>query len=181
MVKSTAIVLFCITIILIGFMLSSKATGIWHLIHLATMPEDLFSPIIHEKFDFDKEGNSKEYTLNPKYRDFYAVSIFSQNGINSSDFGTKDDRYKLKGKFKIELFSHDHKVSEKIVSRWTSALYKDNNMKIYKSITIFTFPVPVNGFSTNRMKLKITVIESSNILKEYKNDIELQIKVSGIP
>ncbi len=50
MMKSTVIVLFCIISILTGFMLSSKAIGIWHLIHLVTMPEDLFSPIINSTF-----------------------------------------------------------------------------------------------------------------------------------
>lgn len=179
--KSTAIVFFCIISILTGFMLSSKATGIWHLIHLVTMSEDLFSPIIIDKFDFNKKDNSKEYTLNPKYRDFYAVSIFSQNGISKADFGTNDNRYEIEGKFKIELFNNDQKMSEKIVTRWTSGLYKNNNMKIFKSITIFTFPVPVNGFSINNMKLKISVVEPSNILKKYINDIELQVTVSGVP
>ncbi len=179
--KSTVIVLFCIISILAGFMLSSKAIGIWHLINLVTMPEDLFSPIINDKFDFDKKGNSKEYTLNPKYRDFYAVSIVSQNGISKADFGTNDNRYELEGKLKVELFNNGQKVSEKIVTRWMSGLYKNNNMKIFKSITIFTFPVPVNGFSINSMKLKISVVEPSNILKKYKNDIELQITVSGVP
>lgn len=162
-------------------MLSDKATGVWHLLHLVTMPEDLFSSIINDKFDFDKKGNSKEYTLNPKYRDFYAVSIFSQNGISKADFGANDNLYELEGKLKIELFNNHQKVLEKIVTRWTSAFYKNNNMKIFKSITIFTFPVPVNGFSINSMKLKISVVEPSNILKKYKNDIELQIIVAGAP
>ena len=181
MIKSISILILCILIALTGFMFSSKAVVAWHIMHLATMPKDLLLPIINDKFDFNKKGNFKEYTLKPKYRDFYAVSIFSKKGINSADFKMQDDRHVLKGKLKIELFNDNHKVSEKIVTRWTSALFKNNTMKSYKSITFFEFPIPINGFSTDNIKLKISVIEPSTILEAYKNDIELQIKVSGIP
>lgn len=144
------------------------------------MPDDLHTPIVTDIFEFNEKGYSKEYKLKPKYRDIYAVSVISKNGISPSEI-RGDNNYDLEGKFKIELFRNSKKLSEKIIDGFENATFTGNDTKTYKSIGLYSFPIPFESFSTNNMKIKISVIEPDSRLGKYKESIELQIGVSAIP
>ncbi len=176
--KITGFFLIATTILLPAFLFSAKSTGFWRFIHLVTLPQDLFEPIVLERFRFDEDGYSKKYELHPKYRGFYTIQICNFDGFKSSDFDSGNSRYGLKGKFKIELFKGEEKVVEKIVTNWTTASLKNNNLKMFETLSIYEFPIPIKGFNIKDMILRFSVIEPSPILKNHGNDIKLQVKVS---
>jgi hypothetical protein len=157
----------------------TNPTGTWHLFHLATMPDDLFTPIIIDKFEFHTKEHTKEYKLDPKYRDLYEVLIFNENGFISEDFRSANKRPELKGEYKIQLFNGKEIVFEDTIKTWTRATFKNNDMKTYSDLTIYEFPIPLKGFSTSDIKLRISVIKPSSILEKYKQDIELRVRVSA--
>lgn len=143
------------------------------------MPNDLYNPIITDKFRFHEPDYTKEYKLDPKYRGFYEIRISNKKGFNSSDFAAQKPRYNLKGKFKIELFKGGNKILEKTVSEWKTASFKGNDLETYEDLSIYEFPIPLKGFKISDIKLKFSVVEPSPILKIYENDIELQVRVSS--
>lgn len=54
-------------------------------------------------------------------------------------------------------------------------------MNYIKSISLYDFPIPPRGISLKGTKIKIKVVEPNLNLGKYKNNIELQIRVSQRP
>ncbi len=154
---------------------------VWQIVHLAYPPEDLYQPIVTDKFSFYERGYSKTYPLKPKYRDNYEVIISSSPDTIPSGCGKENRTYEFEGKIKFELFNHGEKVSDEEVTDWDSIGYQDKNMNYIKSICLYTFPVPPKGFSLDGTIIKITVVEPDHNLGKYENNIELQIRVSPTP
>ena len=182
MKRRTTTIIICILAIFVSlmiFMLSPKGLGAVRILHLVFMPSNLFEPIISDDFKFYKDNFSSEYMLKPKYRDFYEILISSKTGFKASDFSNSNDRYDLKGEFRIELFSGDEKIIDETVNRWSSATFMGNDLKTYTDLSIFEFPVQINGLKIEDTKLKISVVEPSQLLGKYKNDLQLQVRVSA--
>ena len=172
---------FCLGIaILTVYLFSSQATGIWHVYHLATMPEDLFTPLFTDNFEFHTKGYSKEYDLNPKYRDIYEVSITAASNIIPSGWGeSKQNNNELEGKVKIELFNNNTRLLEDTATKWRRATFQTGNMNFYRSFSLIDFPIPTKGFQIKPSKIKITVIEPYTFLEKYQDNIKLEVKVAA--
>ena len=176
--KTITIFFLCFLSVL-AFLFSSKGIGIWRIIHLITMPADLFEPIISDTFRFHKNGYIKEYQLKPKYRDYYEIIITSKSGFDSAEFAAQEKRSSLQGQYKIELFRADEKISEETVGNWSAASFKGTDLKAYRSLSIYEFPLPIKNFKIKNIRLRFSVIKPSLLLERYKNDVELQIRVSA--
>ena len=180
MVRKSIIVTACIISIFGLFIFSNKGVGFWHIYHMATMPEDLFSPLFTDTFEFHTKGFSEEYDLNPKYRDIYEVSITSTDDTIPSHWGKeKQNKNEVKGKIKIELFANETKLSENIATNWRRATFQKDNLNFYKSVSLIDFPIPIRNFKTQPTTIKITVIEPYTVLEEYKENIKLEVKVAA--
>lgn len=145
-----------------------------HLYHLLTVPKDLYTPIVYDHFDFSKKGTTITYSLIPKYFDIYALSISFPNEKISS-------KYKFQGKLKIEFLYKEKIVLEKIADQNISALYADKEMSLYKRITLLNFIVPIYNKYKDNLSVRVSVIETDNLLEKYKDSTMLHIAVSSRP
>ncbi len=148
--------------------------GIRHIYHLLVAPDDLYDPIITDKFLFDKMGFQKTYTLHPKYFDLYDLSIVFLDGDISS-------KYKFSGKLSVEFLHKGNIVSQKIVDRIVTAGYAGKDMSKYNRIALLTYGIPIVGKFKDDISLRVTVLEVDQELKKYKNSIVLQVAVSPTP
>lgn len=145
-----------------------------HLYHLLIQPEDLYNPIIKDDFSFHKKGFSKTYELKPKYFDYYDMGIvFNENNISSN--------YKFSGKLLVEFFYKDKLVSDATVSQIAAAWPSKTDDSKYREIALFSFAIPISKKYKKDISIRITVLEEDEVLKEYKDSIQLFVAVSAIP
>jgi hypothetical protein len=145
--------------------------GIRHLAHLIAPPEDLYQPIIVDKFLFYEKGFTKTYSLKPTYLDIYEIG-FSVGGEGITS------KYKFKGKLKVEFFWKDKFLFNDVITKWKQAWDKENDMTHFKEISLYKFDMPLKGKYKNDVSVKITVLEPDDSLKELSDLIGLYIKVS---
>ena len=148
--------------------------GIRHLAHLIAPPEDLYQPIVVDKFLFHEKGFTKTYSLKPKYLDIYEIGFFvGGEGITS--------KYKFKGKLKVEFFWKDKFLYDDVITSWKHGLYKGKDMTHLIEIALYKFNIPLEGKYKKDISVKITVLEPEESLKELSDLIELYIAVSASP
>lgn len=145
-----------------------------HIVHLMAPPEDLYQPIIVDKFLFYEKGFTKTYSLKPKYFDNYDIGFsIGQEGIES--------KYKFKGKLKVEFFWKDKFLYDDLITSWDSAAYAQNDMSHFNQIALCKFGIPIDGIHTKDTSVKITVLEPDKDLERFGDLIELYIAVSPSP
>ncbi len=174
--KQIIFIIFLLVVILSALLknLIPIPLNIRHICHLVVAPKDLYKPIVADNFPFDKKGASKTYKLNPKYFDFYDISIqFLNRNISS--------RYKFSGSLSVDFMYKGEVVSTNIADRKISAWYAENDLSKYKRISLLNFEIPVNKKYKDHISVRITVLEVDQELVKYKNSIKLHIAVSAIP
>jgi len=149
--------------------------GVRHFFHLISAPKDMYHPIITDNYLFHKQGFSKTYFLKPKYLDIYEIGFISKapNQIYSN--------YRFKGEVRVEFFYKEILLFDKVIKSTLSANYSDKDMGHYRSVSLLTFQIPLNGKYKNNISLRLTVVQPDVQLKSYANSIILYIAVSAIP
>jgi hypothetical protein len=148
---------------------------------LAIPPRDLYEPLVVDKFEFAEQNYSKEYLLKPKYKDRYEIVIEVAPNTIKSGWGEKEKEYQFTGELKAEFFHGLKKIHENIITDFNSAHYQDGNLKYYKSISLFSFSLPIEGWRLRETKLKLTALKPDKFLEKHKADIRLKVRVSPIP
>jgi len=161
-------VVFIIALTGLYFLMPSAKNG--HLLNLFHHPKNLYEPIVVDAFNIWEKGFKKEYSLNPKYSDFYEIGIFNKTGISAD--------YKFNGKIKITFFRKNKVLQENIVTNMLAGYYLDKGMKYYKQISLFEFPVPLKGWDKN-CSIVLEVLEPDTVVRQYINSVQLYVSVSG--
>lgn len=149
---------------------------IWarHIINMAIEPQDLYQPIVTDKFLFYRKGFSKTYSLEPKYLDSYAIGFYSEdNSIYS--------QYKFNGKIKADFFYKDRLLFTKTTTSINAAWYVENDMKYYKKVSLMDFDIPLKGKYKDNISVVLTVLETDRELEKFGDSIKLYIAVSPTP
>ncbi len=176
--------LIAILLLLTGltmFMLSDKSIGIYHLYHLVFPPKDLYQPSITSKFNFHEKDFVAEYKFIPRYRDIYELGFKIQPNILSSGWGKDKDQYNFSGKLKVQIYQEGNLVDDAVITKHsTSFWYQDGNMDFIKSVSLYSFPIPIKGFLRKEITIHVKVIEPAEMLEQFKENINLTIRVSPI-
>lgn len=148
--------------------------GVRHIVHLSFPPEDLYHPIVTDKFSFHEKEYSRTYFLKPKYLDIYEV------GMRSSE-GNFPSTYKFSGKIKFDFYHNEEHLFEKTLSSCQAVYYTKNDYPKIHAISFITFDLPLMGKYKDNLSVKVTVVEADEFLKNYIESTELYIKVSATP
>jgi hypothetical protein len=149
-------------------------TGIRHVIHLVTQPDDLYSPIVVDSFPFWSAGFSKSYSLTPKYMDVYEI------GVQIADGGLLDKK-PFNGKVKVEFLSGDSVVAELEATDIQGGVYAGTDMQHYKKMWLSTFEIPISGKYKDDLSVKLTVLEADKDMEKYGDSLQVYIAVSSSP
>ncbi|MFB3894771.1 MAG: hypothetical protein ACE14V_00555 [bacterium] len=143
------------------------------LVHMVKPPNDLYQPIVEDKFEFATKGYSKTYNLSPRYLDPYELGfLVDQNGIES--------RYKYKGKLKIEFFRKDKLLFYDVATSIKHARYQRNDLATFDKISLYEFEIPLQGKYLKDISVRITVLEPDSRLAEINNSTTLYIAVGSL-
>ncbi len=179
--KRNIIIINILTFIIVGVLVVWMVKGFFplpigirHLFHLIFPPNNLYQPIVLDKFLFYEKGFTKTYYLKPNYLDIYEIGfLIDKNGIEST--------YKFKGKIKVEFFVKDEFLIGSMITSMDSALYKGTNMTYYKQISLYKFDIPLQEKYINDLSVKLTVLEPVQELKRFSDNVTLYIAVSATP
>jgi hypothetical protein len=176
--KKSKIIIIVLILFFFEFLISgcfsSAPIGIRHFVNSMISPNDLYKPIVLDRFLFSEKNFSKTYPLNPTHLDIYEIGfVIDHGGIEST--------YKFRGKLKIEFFWKDKFLFDNIVTSWDSAGYVQGDMTHYKQISLCKFNIPLQEKYTKDISVKLTVLEPDEELKRFYNLITLYIAVSTSP
>lgn len=146
----------------------------WHVFHLLVAPKGLYDPIVIDRFPFDKKAFAKTYELNPKYFDYYHLSIQFLNEDVSS-------KYRFSGKLLVEFLYKNKLISTKTINKQIAAWYVKNDISRYRKISLLRFEIPIEHKYSKNLSIRVTVLEVDEELKKYRESTMLNIAVSAIP
>ena len=148
--------------------------GIRHFTHLMLPPKDLYEHIVNDEFLFWEAGFSKNYSLNPKYLDFYELGLYSPIDNLPSSF-------RLKGIIKAQFFFKDELLFEKEIGHQIAVIYIEGDMGHYKNVSLLNFEIPLLGKYKDDVSVVLTVLKPDVNLKKYARSVKIYIAVSAIP
>jgi hypothetical protein len=174
-----AVIMVAIVVFASDVYLPKSIRYLRYLVHDINPPQDLYVPIVEDKFSFTERGDTKTYSLKPKYSDLYDLGISLNKKVLSS-------KYKLQGKLKLEFISNNTVLYEEIVDKFKSSGHYFEDLERYdfdwyQQITLHTFEIPLQGRYKKDIGIRITVLEPDLELKEHKDSIRLFIRVSPTP
>jgi len=148
------------------------------LMYLFLEPEDLYTPVIKESFNFWEKNFSKSYTLEAKYEDSYTISILCSDPVGlPSGWGTKNKSH-FNGKIKVEFFYQDNCILTDKITKEKAIFYKKNDMDHLRKIDLYFFNIPIQKKFKHHLSLKLTVIDPDSSLETYKNSLILVVGVA---
>ena len=178
---SITLVLFLVLMAQVSvFGMDRLPTTMKRLWHLFVEPDDLFDPVVQEKFNFWEKGYSVEFPLAVKYEDLYAVTIdcLDKKNCIPSGWGTSE-KYQFRGKIKADFFCKNKLVFSQEIVDAKAVVYQAGEMDYLKKIVLLSFAIPIKGKYKDDLKLRLTVLEPDLSLQEYGSSIELSVAVSG--
>lgn len=179
--KRPMIIIIVIVLVFVGVLILGSIKGFFpvpigirHFVNSMIGHEDLYKPIVMDRFLFSEKNFSKTYSLNPTYLDIYEIGFcIDKSGIEST--------YKFKGKLKVEFFWKDKFLFNGVITSWDSAVYANGDMAHYKQISLYKFDVPLQNKYTKDLNMRLTVLEPDGELKRISDLINLYIAVSASP
>lgn len=163
-------------LLIVGFLATQSSKSrliISNLSHRIFQPDDLFQPIIFEKFDFSKVDTTSTFVFNPKYYDTYSLSLV----VKDSEY---DGSIDFNGVLKIEVYADDEKILDKY-ARGTVAKLLGLQDGGYRQSDILTFNIPFRNFKRRDLKLRVNIEDPSTQLEGVSEKLYLKVAVSSIP
>jgi len=144
--------------------------GIRHLANMVFSPDDMYEPIVLDRFAFWERDFTKTYALHPKYFGIYAIGIFIEDGAFEKNF-------KFNGKVNIGYYYKDKLLYEEVISSHRYASYAGKSMTHYSKVCLHQFDVPLKDIYAKNISVCMTVLEPDENLEKYKDSLRVYISL----
>lgn len=172
--KIFLMVFIFITIITYLFIAAKSSPILMHYFHLVfpSRTNDIDKIIKEYDFDPSKKDYSVNFNIESLKVEFYEIRIEDRNESIPA-------KIEFNGIIKI-VFSHKGEIiHSELIKDYESAIYKQKDIKFYKSLILYTFEYPFKGRKDN-LEIQVTVIKPDTNIVKYSNKIKLSMVVSGM-
>lgn len=144
-----------------------------HFKYIFSHPDDYFTKLVDDDFDFYTTGYSKTYKLDYKYFSLYSIAMIDEN--KKLPYRLNGELYVFKGKIKADFFSNNKIIKTEYITDWERGFFVKNSIRFINSYILKYFTIPIAN-QYKDLSVKLTVIEP---MKYYNPNNKLKISINA--